>query len=327
MAAVRGQQPQPRALDRIARHHDVARALKSRAAVAAIVHARHAIAFGLDAQRHREVAHFGARGHRTRNPRDERALLRVRRAAGDAEAAMHARMRAAARRGQRGERRRRPVHAERLGAAREHQRGGVQLVRAIRIARARRPPRIADRAADLQRLLDLAVVMPHLAPVERPVDAVAECAARAEPFGPKPQRHHREVHGAAADRAAAVVGAERQRIGAVADAFVGPEQLALMRLVRCELLERPPPRARVECDDRIAVFRELARERAAAGAGADDHEVDRIVVAKHAHRHPAANAQRVRCTAVAAARRRRGQRRVSGHRRRLRRALPTGRAD
>ncbi|MDR8934491.1 hypothetical protein FEP65_01366 [Burkholderia multivorans] len=327
MASGRGQQQQPRRLDRVTGDHDVARALEMRAAVAPVMHARHAIALRVDPQRHREVAHFGAGRDRARNPRDQRALLRVGRAAGDAEAAIHARMRAAARRGQRRERRRRPVDAERLGAAREHERGRVQFMGAVRVARARRSPGIVHRPADLQRLLDFAVVAPHLAPVERPVDAVTEQRARAEPFGPKAQRHHREVHGAAADRAAAVVGAERQRVRAVANPLVGPEQLALVRFVGGEFLQRPPPCARIERDDGKTMLGKPARERAAARAGADDHEVDRLVVAEHSHRRPAAHAQRIGRAAVATARLA-GVQRISVHRDRPPRpsSLPTDRA-
>ncbi|CAJ3171598.1 Uncharacterised protein [Burkholderia pseudomallei] len=317
MAAVRRQQQEARRLDRIARDDDVLRALKAHAAFAHVAHARHAIAAraGFDAERHREIADLGARRERARNPRDERALFRVRRAAADAEAAVHARMREPARRGQRRERRRRPADAERVGAAREHECGRVQLVRAIRIARPLRPPRIANGPADLQRVLHLGVIAPHLAPVERPVRAVAEPRARLEPVGAKAQRHHREMHGAAAHGLAAVVVAERERIVAVAQALVGPVQLALVRLVGGELLERPPPRARVERDDRVAVFGELARERAAARARADDREIHLVLVAVHAHRHPAADAHHVGRAAVGAARaRERRVRIVNRHR-------------
>ncbi len=73
-------------------------------------------------------------------------------------------------------------------------------MRPVRIARPLRSPGITDRAGDLQRLLDLAVVAPHLAPIERPIGPVAELAARLEPFGAEAQRDHGEVHRAAADR-------------------------------------------------------------------------------------------------------------------------------
>ena len=68
---------------------------------------------------------------------------------------------------------------------------------AIGIARPRRPPRVGHGTGDLQRLLDLAVVAPHLAPIERPIGAVAQQAARLEPLRAEAQRHHREVHRAA----------------------------------------------------------------------------------------------------------------------------------
>src|SRR6185312_5898240 len=93
----------------------------------------------------------------------------------------------------------RPRGAERLATLGEREPRGIELVRAIGIARPFRPPRIVDGPRDLQRLLDLAVIAPHLAPVDRPVRAVAEKRAGFEPLGPETQRHHCEMHRAAAD--------------------------------------------------------------------------------------------------------------------------------
>jgi len=63
-----------------------------------------------------------------------------------------------------------------------------------------------------------------------------------------------------------------------------------------------PPRARIQRHHGKPRLRELARQRAAARAGADDREIDLLVIAVFAHRHPAADAQRVGRTAVLAAR-------------------------
>ena len=123
-------------------------------------------------------------------------MLGVGRAAGHAEAAIDAGVGEPARRREGRERRLRPLDAHRLAPFGQHARRGVERMRAIGIARSLRSPRIGDRAGDLQRLLDLAVVVPHFAPIERPVGAVAEQAARLEPFGTKAQRHHGEMHGA-----------------------------------------------------------------------------------------------------------------------------------
>ena len=181
-------------------------------------------------------------------------------------AAIDAGMGKAARSGERRERRRRPGDAERLAPSARTSAGGVQLMRAIRVARPLRPPWVRYGPGDLQRLFDLAVVAPHLAPVERPVGAVAELGAGLEPFGPEAQRHHGEMHGRAADRLARVVLAELQRIFAVDDPVVGPVEFRLLALVGGEILQRPPIGAGVERDDGEAIFGELAGERAAAGA-------------------------------------------------------------
>ena len=211
-------------------------------------------------------------------------------------------MRLAPRRGQGGERRGRPRDTKRLGTAREHECGRVQLMRTVRIARALRSPRIVHWARDLERILDLRVIAPHFAPVEGPVRTVAKKAARLEPLGTKAQRHHREVNSASAHRLAAVVVAKLKRVLAVADALVGPVELVLMRLVGSEFFERTPPRARIERDHLEALFSETARKRAAARAGADDREVDGFILRILPHRRPGAHAKDVRRASVLAAR-------------------------
>ena len=164
---------------------------------------------------------------------------------------------------------------------------------AVRIARALRTPRIVDRAGNLQRVLDLGVVMPHHFGLDRPIDRVAELRARLEPLGTAAQRHHLKMHGAAADALAAVVRAELDRVVAAGDPLPEPEQLVLRSLVRCEILERTPERAGIEPDHRKPVFGELAGQRAAARPGADDREIDLVLVAPAAHRQPSAAVQRV----------------------------------
>ena len=140
--------------------------------------------------------------------------------------------------------------------------------------------------------------MPHLLRRDRPVDGIAEPRAGLEAVRTKAQRHHLEMHGAAADDLAAVVAAELHRILAAGDALAEPEELFLLVLVRGEILERPPEGAGIESDDREPGLGELAGEGAAAGAGADNRKIDLVLVAITAHRDPAAGAEDVRCAPV-----------------------------
>jgi len=295
---------QARRLDRIAGDDDVFRPLPAQLSLAVIEDfAGAAGRIEFDARNHRQIADLGPGVEGARQPCHQHALLGVGRAADHAKAAIDARMGAAARRRQGGERGRRPGEAQRLGAARQDETRGVDLVGAIGIAPARRAPGIAHRPRDLQRVLDLGVVAPHLRRRDRPVDAVAEPRARLEPFRAKAQRHHREMHGAAADPLAAVVAAEFERIVAAADPRVGPVQLVLALLVRGEVVERPPERTGVEGDGAEPRLGERAGERAAAGAGADNREIDLVLVPVAAHRPPAARTKHVRRAAVLGARR------------------------
>ena len=118
------------------------------------------------------------------------------------------------------------------------------------------------------------------------------------------------MHRGTADRFAAVVGAERHRIGTVDQPLVGPVKLRLMGLVGSEFLERPPVRSRVERNDREAGLGQLAGKRAATRARADDGEVDRFVFGVFAHRHPGAGPKYIGRTAV---RRAHFARSISGH--------------
>ena len=141
------------------------------------------------------------------------------------------------------------MHAQGLAAPGQGTGGGVELVGAIRIARTRRTPRVVDRSGNFQRLLDLRVVVPHFAPVQRPIGAVAEYATRPEPVRPEAQRNHGKMHGRSADGLAAVIAAHLQRIVAVDDAVVGPIELGLLGFVGSEVLQRPEKRTGIERND------------------------------------------------------------------------------
>ena len=162
----------------------------------------------------------------------------------------------------------------------------------------RRPPGVAERAGDRQGALDLVVIAPHLAPVDRPVGAVTKLGARLEMLGPEAQRHHGEMYGRAADRLAAVVAAHLDRVGPVDDALVQPIELGLRLLVGREVLQRPEEWAGVEGHDGKALLGQPRRQGSAAGACADDGEIHRLVVAMAAHGGPAVGAEHVRRPAV-----------------------------
>src|SRR3954451_24085223 len=110
------------------------------------------------------------------------------------------------------------------------------------------------------------------------------------------------MHRRSADRLAAVVAAHLQRIVTVDDTIVGPVQLCLLRLVGGEILQRPEIGTGIERDDREAVLGELARQRAAAGAGTDDGEITLTATGVLPHRHPAAGPENIRCTPFAGTR-------------------------
>ena len=110
------------------------------------------------------------------------------------------------------------------------------------------------------------------------------------------------MHGRSADRLAAVIAAHLQRIVAVDDAVVGPIELGLLGFVGSEVLQRPEIRTGIERDDGESVFGKLARQRPAAGAGADDDEINLVVVSILSHRHPRAGTEYVGRPAVGRAR-------------------------
>ena len=93
----------------------------------------------------------------------------------------------------------------------------------------------------------------------------------------------RVVDHRAADAVTAVVLAELDRVGSADDPLLVPVQPVRAGLVGHPVLVRVPERAGLEHDHLPAAAREPLRERAAAGAGADDHQVDGepVVVARH----------------------------------------------
>src|SRR5205085_3481052 len=167
-------------------------------------------------------------------------------------------------------------------------RSGIEWMRAIGITRTTRPPGVVNRPGNFQCLLDLGVVVPHLPPIERPIRSIAEQSARFEPFRTEAKRHHREMHGRAADRLSAIVAAHLHRVGAIDDAIVGPVEFGLLAFVGSKILKRTKIRACIECHYREAVFGELACERATSGAGSDDCEIHWLIFSILAHRHPSA---------------------------------------
>ena len=137
-----GVQQQPRRLDRVAGDHHVARFLEAPASFAEIVHARGGPAASVSTGRPSPGRGF------PRPPRSPAGIqvtsalcLALVEQPVDAEAAIDAGMRQPARRRQRRQRRLGPLDAHRLAAPRQRLRGGVQFMRAIRIARTRAGPR------------------------------------------------------------------------------------------------------------------------------------------------------------------------------------------
>ena len=90
-------------------------------------------------------------------------------------------------------------------------------------------------------------------------------------------------------------------VGAFDDPLIVPIELALLGFVGSEILQRPPIGPGVHRNHAEARFRELAGERAAPCAGADDQEVD-FLLAVFVHRYPAARHEHVGCPAIGGAR-------------------------
>src|SRR6185312_2214107 len=137
-------------------------------------------------------------------------------------------------RGQGGKRRFRPLDAQLLTAAGKGPCRAVEFVCTIRISRSSGPPWIGNGSSDLQCVLDFGVIVPHLAPVERPISAISEQTARLEPLRSKSQRNHGKMYGRSSDGLATVVTPHLKRVGAVDDTVIGPVQFRLLSLVRRE---------------------------------------------------------------------------------------------
>src|SRR5438045_7085301 len=189
---------------------------------------------------------------------------------------------------------RRPLDAERFAAAGPHDPRRIHLMLTVGVAAPRRAPRIIHRPGDFQRLFGQIVIVPHLLRLDWPVDCIAEPGAGLEALRTKAQRHHLERYGAAPPGLAAVVLAVLHRILAAGDALAEPEKLLLLILVGGDVLERPPIGAGIEGGDRKPGLGELAGERAASSASADDRKINLVLIAIAAHRDPAAVAKHVR---------------------------------
>src|SRR6185437_342457 len=114
------------------------------------------------------------------------------------------------------------------------------------------------------------------------------------------QRHHGEMHGAAADRFATVVAAELNWVLAPGNPVVCPVEFRLFGFIRRKIIERPEPWSGIQADNGEPVFRESASQGAAPRAGADDHKVHFLIVAVLPHRHPGPGTEYVRRAAIGA---------------------------
>ena len=92
------------------------------------------------------------------------------------------------------------------------------------------------------------------------------------------------MHGAAADAFAAVVRAERERIGAAGDAQIFPVEFVRAGFVADPVALRIPERAGFEPDHVEACARQSLQQHAAGRAAADDQVVDFVAFAEAAHR-------------------------------------------
>jgi hypothetical protein len=165
---------------------------------------------------------------------------------------------------------------------------------AVGVARASGAPWVGDGSGDRQGPFGLTIVAPHLTPIERPVGPVAKHRAGLEPFRPKTQRHHGEVHCRASHSLAAVLASHGHPVVAFDDPVVGPVEFVLLGFVRSEVVERAKERAGVERDDGKALFGKSCSQRASAGPGSNDGEIDRLVVAIFPHGHPTTRLEHVR---------------------------------
>ena len=148
-----------------------------------------------------------------------------------------------------------------------------------------RPVRIPVRVApgpvlagDRQLLLDAFERGLQVPVGDRPVGADAVARAHLEVRRMKAWRVAREVHHRPADAMAGVVLAHLDRIVPADDPLLVPVEGVRAVLVAHPVLVGIPERAFLEHDDAPARAGESLREHAAAGAAADDQEVDLVAV-------------------------------------------------
>jgi len=138
-------------------------------------------------------------------------------------------------------------------------------------------------AGDGQLGLDRPVVGAQVGVADRPVgpDPVKRGGvevARVQPGGVAGVVHHRP-----ADAASAVVRAQRHRVGAADLPRLGPVQGVAAALVADPVGVGVPERAGVQADHAPTGAGEALGQHAAAGAGADDDQVDLVVAGEAAH--------------------------------------------
>ena len=282
----RGVQQQPRRLDRVPGHRHHRRPLEPFAAVADVVHAERPPGFPVDRDpgHHGVGPHLGAVRQRVRHVGDERGRLGVHLAALQAETPVDAVRPVTEPAVGDGHRPHPGLDAQRAGPAQEDLAVSAHRVRPVGVA-----VRVAPRPAlprDRQFLLDLLVVGAQLRIGQRPVGAhpvtrVGGEVARVETRGVPGVVHHR-----AADPAAGVVRAHRDRIGPADHPRVGPVQPVRAGLVTDPVRVRVPERARVQGRDPPARPGQPLQQYRAACPAAHDDQVDLIGVREPPHVRP-----------------------------------------
>ena len=146
--------------------------------------------------------------------------------------------------------------------------------------------RVAPRpviARDRQLELEALVVRLEVLIAQRPILGDPVARAHLEVGGMKAGAVARVVDHRAPDAVAAVVLSQLDRIRAPGDPVVVPVQPMRAGLVGDPVLIRIPEWSRLQHHDLPSAPRQPLSQRAAAGAGSDDHQVDRerVVVARH----------------------------------------------
>ena len=275
-AAAGGVQEQARGLDRVAADGDGVSAHEVGGAVADVADAGglSAALVGLDADRHRIGADLDAVLDRVGQMGDERAGLGVDLAALQAEAAIDA-MGAVAEASV-GDRHRPDAHLDAavLGAAPGHRGGAGDGVGGMGVG-VGIPPRPVL-TGHRQLAFDALEGGLELLVGDRPVDGDAVPGAHLEVRGMQARDVAGEVGHRPADADTGVVLAHLHRVLAADDALVGPVDGAGALLVGDPVAVGIPERAALEDDDAPAGAGQPLGEGDAAGAGADDDEVDGV---------------------------------------------------